>query len=161
MEQACCKEGHQHNTVSKKDRLIMLLMAVVLAVIFLRPVVVLQNIRRGDSFLNYGFYDRAISQYKRATLLDPRNDEAYSWLGYAYNKKGNPDKAIESYGKAIELNPADNEVNFELGVVYYRKYQETGERDFYEKAVESFEMILDKDPFNKSAKLMLEHLENS
>ena len=58
MEQACCKEGHQHNTVSKKDRLIMLLMAVVLAVIFLRPVVVLQNIRRGDSFLNYGFYDR-------------------------------------------------------------------------------------------------------
>ncbi|MDO8886604.1 tetratricopeptide repeat protein [Candidatus Oleimmundimicrobium sp.] len=161
MEQVYCKEGHEHHTVSKKDRLIMLLLVVVLAVLFLRPFVALQNINRGDSFLNYGFYNRAILQYKRATLLDSNNEKIYSWLGYAYNKKGDFDNAIESYEKAVELNPANNEVNLELGIVYYHKYQKTGKRVFYEKAVETFEKIIERDPSNESVKFMLERLKNN
>ncbi|HDP70389.1 MAG TPA: tetratricopeptide repeat protein [Actinobacteria bacterium] len=151
-------EHGEHNHVSKKDRLAMLLMVLIAAGIFLRPFIALQNTSRGDSFLNYGFYGRAISQYKRAILLDKDNSKAYSWLGYAYNRNGDTDKAIESYKKAIELNPKDIEVNFELGSMYYVRYQETREENCYKKAIKSFEKVLEIDPSNVNAKLMLDNL---
>lgn len=155
----CCdKLKHEHNRVSKKDRFLMLLMVLILAAIFLRPFVVMQNMNRGDSFLNYGFYNRAILQYRKAALLSPNEDSAYSWLGYTYNKIGYKDKAMASYEKAIEIDPTDNTVNFELGNIYYRNYLDGDGEGFYEKAIKCFEGILENDPSNKNAKLMLDRL---
>jgi len=49
--------------------------------------------------------DNAIKDYKQAIALDPRNAEAYLWLGVAYAKQHQDAQAREAFTKSLKLDP--------------------------------------------------------
>jgi lipoprotein NlpI len=49
--------------------------------------------------------DNAIKDYKQALALDPKNAEAYLWLGIAYAKQHQNAQAREALGKSLQLDP--------------------------------------------------------
>ena len=49
-------------------------------------------------------YPDAIADYDRILALDPTNDNAYFWRGYARLKLGEKDLALKDYNDAIRLN---------------------------------------------------------
>lgn len=51
-----------------------------------------------------GDIDKALDSFKRATAVDPRNDEAFVWLAIAYRKKGDPERARQALSEALRLN---------------------------------------------------------
>ena len=52
-----------------------------------------------------GDIDKAIAQFKQATELDPKSDEAFVWLAVAYRKKGDTADAGKALQEALRLNP--------------------------------------------------------
>ena len=50
-------------------------------------------------------FERAISQFRTATVKDPRFYQAYSDLGFALRKTGDYPAALETYDHAISLAP--------------------------------------------------------
>ncbi len=110
--------GAEDYNVSVRDRAIMLFLALIGAIIILRPAVAFQSYSRGNFFLDNGFIKKAISEYQRAILLDPAFSDAYSFLGFAYKKDKQIEEAISTYNKALDINPRDKQVYFELGNIY-------------------------------------------
>jgi tetratricopeptide (TPR) repeat protein len=47
---------------------------------------------------------QAITEYEKATSLDPANTEAWFDLGYMYKQDHQPDKAVAAFHKYLELN---------------------------------------------------------
>jgi tetratricopeptide (TPR) repeat protein len=47
----------------------------------------------------------AIPDFQKALELDPKNDEAYLWLGISLRKEGRDADARQAFTKALELNP--------------------------------------------------------
>lgn len=66
-------------------------------------------------------YDYAISYWQKALIINPYLDDAYCYIGIAYNEKGDYDKAILNTRKAIEINPNLAYAYYNLGVTYYNK----------------------------------------
>lgn len=60
---------------------------------------------RGSVWLEKDDLDKAISDFGKAILLDPKDPDAYLHRGIALKIKGDLDKAIQDYNKAIELKP--------------------------------------------------------
>lgn len=52
-----------------------------------------------------GDVDKAIDSFKKATQLDPKNDENFVWLAVAYRKKGDTAAADQALAEARRLNP--------------------------------------------------------
>jgi hopanoid biosynthesis associated RND transporter like protein HpnN len=65
-----------------------------------------------------GVYD-AIALLKRVIRIDPRDDEAYVDLGYAYGMLKDTDQAIDMYQQAVKINPSPANLK-ELTDVYLR-----------------------------------------
>jgi tetratricopeptide (TPR) repeat protein len=51
----------------------------------------------------------AVDLLDRATTLDPKDSQAWLWLGQAQQNSGNRSKALEAYRKTLEINPANAE----------------------------------------------------
>ncbi|MDE3194850.1 MAG: tetratricopeptide repeat protein [Acidobacteriota bacterium] len=49
--------------------------------------------------------ENAIKDYKQAIALDPKNAEAYLWLGIAYAKQHQNAQAREALSKSLQLDP--------------------------------------------------------
>ena len=66
-------------------------------------------------------WDNAIDELTKAStdLLYPTPEYAYTNMGWAYFKKGDPVKAIECYQKAIEKNQRYPKAHHDLGLVYF------------------------------------------
>ena len=47
----------------------------------------------------------AIPDFRKALELDPKNDEAYLWLGLSLRKEGRDADARQAFTRALELNP--------------------------------------------------------
>jgi len=54
---------------------------------------------------------------KKAAEEDPKNYQAWFYLGYVYNSTNRQDLAISAYRKAVELQPGVIESNLNLGVL--------------------------------------------
>jgi tetratricopeptide (TPR) repeat protein len=71
----------------------------------------------------HGSYERAISDFTRATDLDPNNSEAWKRLAGAYNQANRTDEAIATYHNAIKAEP-DYYANYlELGNLFWYRAQ--------------------------------------
>jgi tetratricopeptide (TPR) repeat protein len=52
-----------------------------------------------------GGYDIAIADFHKAIELDPRNAEAYLWLGLSLRKQNKDPEARQAFTKALEIDP--------------------------------------------------------
>jgi tetratricopeptide (TPR) repeat protein len=52
-----------------------------------------------------GGYDLAIADFRKALELDPRNAEAYLWLGLSLRKQNKDADARQAFAKSLELDP--------------------------------------------------------
>jgi len=52
-----------------------------------------------------GGLDLAITDFRKALSLDPKNAEAYLWLGLSLRKQNKNTEAREAFTKSLELNP--------------------------------------------------------
>ncbi|MDP3013910.1 MAG: tetratricopeptide repeat protein [Candidatus Subteraquimicrobiales bacterium] len=114
-EHLSCSCPHHHKRhVSLKDRALMLFLVVVPLIFILRPFIAMQSLTRANSYLELGFFERAIVHYKRAVFMDSNLALAHSYLGFAYSKTDQVKLAKESLKKAVELNPEDPQPILEL-----------------------------------------------
>jgi Tfp pilus assembly protein PilF len=59
--------------------------------------------KKGNSYLQKRDYDSAAKAFTEAIRLDPRDAEAYSSRGVAYQKKGDKVKAEDDFAQAKKL----------------------------------------------------------
>ena len=84
---------------------------------------------------------------KKATERDPKNEEAWFWLGNTYAKLGQNRDAIEAYKQAIRIKPdyVIAHSNLALAYLHYGAARDRG------NALEQYKTLksLDKDRANK------------
>lgn len=78
--------------------------------------VVENALRAGDKEYEAGHYDAAISEYSRATLLDPSDATAFFKCGKTFFAQDNFEDARNNYVKAAHLDTNMAEANFGLGL---------------------------------------------
>ena len=64
----------------------------------------------------------AAESFKRATLQDPKNADAWNMLGYSSRWAGKYPEAFDAYGRALALEPNHRGANSYLGVAYVRTH---------------------------------------
>jgi tetratricopeptide (TPR) repeat protein len=89
-------------------------------------------------------YQKALEEFTTATIIDPKNPDAFNNLGFAYTNLDRLDEALESYGTVLELDPNNVAAKINSGVIHFQKDQE-------EQAAEMFRSALEVDPDNKNA----------
>ena len=62
----------------------------------------------------------AADHFRRATLQDPKNADAWNMLGYSSRWAGKYPDAFDAYGRALALEPLHRGANSYLGVAYVR-----------------------------------------
>ncbi|MCK4241178.1 MAG: tetratricopeptide repeat protein [Candidatus Atribacteria bacterium] len=83
--------------------------------------------------------DAAIESLKKATQKNPQHADAFFYLGWLYNKKGDYEKTIEAYREVIRINPDYTYVYYNLGWAY-------GELEKYQEAVDTFKEAVKQNP---------------
>jgi tetratricopeptide (TPR) repeat protein len=65
-------------------------------------------------------WDKAIAQFKLASMQEPKNGDAYNMLAYSYRKQAKPDlaKAFENYNLALKLDPKHKGAHEYIGEAY-------------------------------------------
>lgn len=120
--------------ISKKDRILVVILTIFLAVIILRPFIVELTIWRGDQYWMSGQFKAGLRAYKKALFLDPNNARIHDTLGYLYQKLGYPEKAISEYEKAIKADPKNADYYFYLGMLWHTQGDEEKALQYIEKA---------------------------
>jgi tetratricopeptide (TPR) repeat protein len=90
----------------------------------------------GRTFSRKGDYAEAITQYRKALELDPKNTHAYVWLGDTLAEQGKGDEAILQYQKALETDPQDSWAYASLGDALSKQGKEDEAILQYHKALE-------------------------
>jgi len=62
----------------------------------------------------------AADAFRRATLQDPKNADAWNMLGYSSRWAGKYPEAFDAYARALALEPHHRGANSYLGVAYVR-----------------------------------------
>jgi tetratricopeptide (TPR) repeat protein len=80
------------------------------------------NVRIAESLAQFKFHKRdyatALSIYENILKLKPEYIDAYFWIGYLYEEKGERKKAVDSWKKTLELDPDHCDALNSLGYVY-------------------------------------------
>ena len=95
-----------------------------------------RNLTQATALVDKGNYGEAIPLLEKALAAEPKNADAYNYLGYSHRKLGDREKALVFYRKALEIKPGHRGANEYLGELYL----EQGE---LEKAEERL-AVLDK-----------------
>jgi Flp pilus assembly protein TadD len=65
-------------------------------------------------------YRKAIGILEKVVAENPRNADAYNYLGYSYRELGEYTKAKSNYDKALNLHPNHRGANEYLGQLYLK-----------------------------------------
>jgi tetratricopeptide (TPR) repeat protein len=63
-------------------------------------------------------YAEAIPMLERVVGRDPRNADAFNWMGYATRRKGDPAASIPIYQKALAIDPKHRGAHEYIGEAY-------------------------------------------
>jgi tetratricopeptide (TPR) repeat protein len=66
----------------------------------------LSQVRRGETALERGSADEALSSFRAALENDPNIATAYRGLGMAYGVQGNDAEALQAYERYLQLSPS-------------------------------------------------------
>ncbi len=89
-----------------------------------------------ESKIKAGDYTAAIASLLKVTKDEPKNADAYNYLGYSHRKLGKFDEALGYYQKALSLDPDHLGANEYLGELYLQTSQ-------LEKAEKQLEILDD------------------
>ena len=98
-----------------------------------------KDLAQAKALVEKGGYAEAISLLEKAVTAEPKNADAYNYLGFSHRKLGNTEAALGFYRRALEIKPKHLGANEYLGELYL----ELGE---LEKAEERL-AVLDKTCF--------------
>jgi Flp pilus assembly protein TadD len=76
------------------------------------------NIDSGIHAFKAGEFDEAVHDLENATLDDPSNFRAFTYLGAAYVESGRYNAAIGAFKRASEIRPDAAKVHYNLGQAY-------------------------------------------
>lgn len=91
---------------------------------------------RGWSLTEQGKFEEALSDYDRASLLDPSYARAFLNRAITYDRMGKADQAIEEYGELIRLLPEYSRAYFNRGRVRFAKGDVDGAIADYSEAIQ-------------------------
>ena len=97
----------------------------------------------GESLENSGFYEIALSYYKKAQLAFPDNEEFLFRAAFCYDRVNNLAESIHYYNLYLDKNPFSENGWYNLGIIHNK----AGE---FEKAIDAYEyaIALDDDHFD-------------
>jgi tetratricopeptide (TPR) repeat protein len=76
------------------------------------------NYRAAEQNIQTGKFNEALTLLQQVLARDPKNADAFNYLGYANRKLGNRDAALGYYNKALEIDPRHLGANEYLGELY-------------------------------------------
>ena len=95
----------------------------------------------GGVYRGTGEYEKAVTQFQKATVLDPTSDDAFRGLADAYQKLNKPAEAEATYLQAIRLRPQYWAGYSWMGFFYWRQAR-------YHDAVRMFKEVVTLAPDN-------------
>jgi len=82
-------------------------------------------------------FETALNIYKNILKLDPGYTDAYFWIGYLHEEKGQRQEAIKSWKKLLELKPDHPDALNSLGYIYAEEGMSLDEaEDLVKRALE-------------------------
>lgn len=73
---------------------------------------------QATKLIQAGDFAAAVPLLKKVVAADPKNADAYNYLGYSERKQGHMDAAMAHYMKALSLKPEHRGANEYLGELY-------------------------------------------
>jgi len=90
----------------------------------------------GDILLDTMRYSEAISAYKKALAINPKDDAALYHLGTAYQKDNRPEEAVRAWRKAANLNRDNPRALLAVAGYYYDKgFFDLAEKEYQQIAL--------------------------
>lgn len=77
-----------------------------------------KDVVKAAALVDQGKFLEAIPLLKKVVTSEPKNADAYSYLGYSHRKLGATDLALGYYRKALDLKPKHLGANEYLGELY-------------------------------------------
>src|SRR6185437_5326110 len=93
-------------------------------------------IEAGAALLKAGNVRSAMPLLERATQLDPRHKQAWSYLGLGYLREKEPRRAIEAFRKQVAVNPQDARAWDYLGITLEGQKQHADAAAAFRHAIE-------------------------
>lgn len=81
------------------------------------------NLVTAEEKIKAGDYAAAIESLSKVTKAEPKNADAYNYLGYSHRKLGQFDEALGYYQKALSIDPDHLGANEYLGELYLQTSQ--------------------------------------
>jgi tetratricopeptide (TPR) repeat protein len=106
------------------------------------------HLSRGNHAYDAGQFESAEIEYRNVLRWDPANSQAFTRLGLIYYDQGRLQRALYFLGKGNQLSPDNPDVQLKLGFIYSSIGQ-------YTQAVAQANFVLDKNPQNDEAPLLL------
>jgi len=79
------------------------------------------NFTQGKAAIDKRDWGAAITSFQAVVAKDPKNADAFNWIGYAQRNQGNYEAAFASYGKALEIDPRHRGAHEYVGEAYLKQ----------------------------------------
>jgi superkiller protein 3 len=103
----------------------------------------------GNSYVNAGEWQKALTAYQKTVELDPNYQAAYANMGVVYYQLEQLDLAALQYKKALELDPKDADVAYNLGALYLQQAlinSNPPNPDLLKQAIDQLQNVVELDP---------------
>lgn len=79
------------------------------------------NLKEAQSLIEKKEFDKAVPLLMKVVTSNPKNADAFNYLGYSYRQLGKQDEALKNYQMALSIDPAHKGANEYLGELYIEK----------------------------------------
>jgi tetratricopeptide (TPR) repeat protein len=64
-------------------------------------------VMKGKSFLEFGDFEKALSFFEQALLLNPRNPDLWNHKGTALRSLGRYEESMDCFNNSLKIDPRD------------------------------------------------------
>ncbi|MFI4937355.1 MAG: tetratricopeptide repeat protein [Candidatus Berkiellales bacterium] len=79
------------------------------------------KVKLAQEFISKKEFDKAVPILTEVVTADPKNADAYNYLGFSYRNLGKMDEALKNYQMALSIDPNHKGANEYLGELYLQK----------------------------------------